>query len=137
MNEVESAADEWMSPERCRQLLSATRVSRVAFVVDGAPRLVVLNHTVDGDDVVFQTSEDTALAQLVGEHASVPAVVETDSASSSAHTGWSIIASGQLSRTTASELGHLPHPWRPEAVGVLLRLHIDEIHGMVVGQPGA
>ena len=137
MNDVQSAADAWMSPERCRQLMSATRVSRVAFVVDGQPHLVVLNHAVDGDDVLFQTSEDTTLARLVPGRGSIPVVAEADSASNSAHMGWSIIASGRLSRTTSADVHHLPHPWRPEAVGVLLRLEIDEIHGLVVGEGGA
>jgi nitroimidazol reductase NimA-like FMN-containing flavoprotein (pyridoxamine 5'-phosphate oxidase superfamily) len=125
--------DTWMTPEHCRELLSATRVARVAFVEDGRPRLVVLNHVVDGDDVVVQTSATTTLARLLAGGGSIPAVVETDSAWSSAQTGWSVVASGRLTRTTPAEVGHLPQPWRPEAVGVLLRLEIDEIHGLAVG----
>lgn len=123
----------WMSPERCRHLLAATRVSRVAFIEDGRPKLVVLNHVVDGDDVLFQTSEDTTLARLTNDGAVIPATVETDSASSAAHVGWSIVASGSLQRTSASSIARTPAPWRRDAVGVLLRLTIDEIHGQLVG----
>jgi nitroimidazol reductase NimA-like FMN-containing flavoprotein (pyridoxamine 5'-phosphate oxidase superfamily) len=131
----QTGTDRWIAPERCRQLLAATRVARLAFVDDGQPRLVVLNHAVDGEDVVFQTSEDTTVARLVGNEGSIPAVVETDSAWSTEQAGWSIVASGRLSRTSAEELGRMPHPWRPEAVGVLLRLSVEEIHGLAVEQP--
>ena len=123
----------WMSPARCRQLLAATRVSRVAFVHDGLPQMVVLNHAVDGEDVVFQTSDQTRLARLTEGDAEIAATIETDSATPAMHAGWSIVASGRLSRTTEAELGAHPSPWRSDAVGVLLRLRIDQIHGQVVG----
>jgi hypothetical protein len=123
----------WMSPARCRQLLGATRVSRVAFVDGGLPQIVVLNHAVDGDDVVFQTSDQTRLARLTDSGTEIAATIETDSATPAMHAGWSIVASGQLCRTTEAALGAHPSPWRSGAVGVLLRLRVDQIHGQVVG----
>ena len=123
----------WMSPARCRHLLAATRVSRVAFVDDGLPQIVVLNHAVDGDDVVFQTSDRTRLARLTADGAEIAATIEADSATPAMHAGWSIVASGRLSRTTDTEIGTHPSPWRTDAVGVLLRLRIEQIHGQVVG----
>jgi nitroimidazol reductase NimA-like FMN-containing flavoprotein (pyridoxamine 5'-phosphate oxidase superfamily) len=126
-------ADTWMPEEQCRHLLSATRVARVAFVDEGLPKIVVLNHVVDGTDVLFQTSEDTTLARLTAGGAVIPATVETDSASIASHAGWSIIAAGRMSRTTEADIHQVPKPWRPEAVGVLLRLEVDEIHGQIVG----
>jgi pyruvate phosphate dikinase-like enzyme/pyridoxamine 5'-phosphate oxidase-like protein len=133
MSSGHDRADTWMPEERCRQLLSATRVARVAFVDNEKPKIVVLNHVVDGDDVLFQTSDDTTLARLTADGAVIRAAIETDSASVSTHAGWSIVASGHLSRTTEGDVSHRPQPWRPEAVGVLLRLRVDEIHGVVVG----
>jgi uncharacterized protein len=123
----------WMGPDRCRSLLASTRVCRLAFVADGRPQIVVLNHSVDGEEVVFQTSPQTRLAGLTADGATVPVTIEVDSASSAMHSGWSIVASGQLSRTTMDDIGHHPSPWRDDAVGVLLRLTVEEIHGQVVG----
>lgn len=131
-NEAGSSAL-WMSPVRCRQLLAATRVSRVAFVQDGLPRLVVLNHMVDGEAVVFQTSEETRLAHLTTDGAEVPVTIEIDSAAASKRTGWSIVASGRLRRTDETESPRHPTPWRSGARGVLLRLEVDDIHGQMVG----
>jgi nitroimidazol reductase NimA-like FMN-containing flavoprotein (pyridoxamine 5'-phosphate oxidase superfamily) len=130
-DDLQAAGD--MSAGHCRELLSATRVSRLAFVEDGRPRVVVLNHVVDNEDLVFQTSPDTTLARLTAGGAVIPATFETGSASGAARAGWSIVASGLLSQTTAADATHRPKPWRREAVGVLLRLEIDEIHGLEVG----
>jgi nitroimidazol reductase NimA-like FMN-containing flavoprotein (pyridoxamine 5'-phosphate oxidase superfamily) len=123
----------WMGPDRCRSLLSSTRVCRLAFVADGRPQIVVLNHSVDGHEVVFQTSPETRLAVLTADGATVPVTIEVDSASSAMHSGWSIVASGQLSRTTPADVGHRPTPWRDDAVGVLLRMTVEQVHGQVVG----
>ena len=123
----------WMGPAHCRNLLASTRVCRLAFVADGRPQIVVLNHAVDGEDVVFQTSPETRLAGLTANGATVTVTIEADSASGAMHKGWSIVASGQLSRTTAPDIGHHPTPWRDDAVGVLLRMTVEQIHGQVVG----
>lgn len=123
----------WMSPARCWQLLAATRVSRVAFIESDRPRIVVLNHVVDGSDILFQTSEATTLARLTANGSAVRATVETDSASGAMHSGWSIVATGRLARITPDEADRLPTPWRRDAVGVLLRLTVEEIHGQLVG----
>jgi nitroimidazol reductase NimA-like FMN-containing flavoprotein (pyridoxamine 5'-phosphate oxidase superfamily) len=123
----------WMGPDRCRSLLSSTRVCRLAFVIEGRPQIVVLNHAVDGEAVVFQTSPGARLAGLTADGATVPVTIEVDSASGAMHSGWSIVASGQLSQTTAADIDHHPSPWRDDAIGILLRMTVEEIHGQVVG----
>jgi hypothetical protein len=123
----------WMGPGGCRNLLASTRVCRLAFVAEGRPQIVVLNHAVDGADVVFQTSPETRLAGLTADGSAVPVTIEVDSASGAMHSGWSIVASGRLSRTTAADVARQPSPWRNDAVGVLLRMTVEQIHGQVVG----
>jgi len=44
-----------IDPRGCRQLLEAASVGRLALVEDGLPAMVVLDHAVDGDDVLFGT----------------------------------------------------------------------------------
>jgi nitroimidazol reductase NimA-like FMN-containing flavoprotein (pyridoxamine 5'-phosphate oxidase superfamily) len=132
-SEETSRVAEWMSPARCRQLLASTRVCRLAFVDAGLPQIVVLNHTLDAADVIFQTSPQTRLARLTDGGADLPVTIEVDSASSSMHSGWSIVAAGRLTRTTSADVEHHPTPWRDDAVGVLLRMTIEQIHGQIVG----
>jgi hypothetical protein len=121
-----------LATDHCRQLLSSVRVARVGFIDEGKPQLVVMNHYVDGADILLQTSEDTRLAVLSRDGAVLDAVIEADSVQASGRTGWSVVASGTLARDTSSAIGRMPIPWRPNAVGVLLRLTVDVITGRQV-----
>jgi uncharacterized protein len=122
-----------LTAEHCWQLLASSRVARVAFVEDGLPQLAVMNHLPQGHDLLFQTNEDSRLAARTDNATAVPVAVEVDSASAAGRTGWSVIATGTLSRTTAVAGEGIPVPWRPEAVGVLLRMTVDQIDGRHVG----
>jgi hypothetical protein len=118
-----------IGPEHSWHLLASTRVARVAFVDDGRPQLVVMNHIPDGRDLLFQTNEDSRLAQLTAARRSLPAAIEVDSVSADTRSGWSVVASGVLSRTSPEGKADLPTTWRAAAVGVLLQLKIDSIAG--------
>jgi uncharacterized protein len=123
----------------CRRLLASVRFGRVAVVDGERPVIVVLNHAVDGDDVLFRTCEDSRLARLT-RYGEVPAVFEVDTAFPVEHSGWSVIATGGLLRE-----GH-PARWsrarakiRTWAVGerdVVLRLRITELTGRRIGPGG-
>ncbi len=113
--------------------LAATRITRVAFVEEGHPRLIVLNHLPSGDRILFQTSEGTALGRLSAAQPEVAVVMEVDSASDSSHFGWSVVASGTVRRIDPAPQRALPQPWRDNASGVVLSLEIDEISGRTAG----
>jgi hypothetical protein len=121
--------------EHSWHLLASTRVARIAFIDNDLPQLVVMNHVPDGHDLLFQTNEDSRLAQLTASGASLPAVVEVDSVSTDTKSGWSVVAAGAISRTSAAGLDDLPIPWRAEAVGVFLRMSTDHVTGRHVAGP--
>jgi hypothetical protein len=124
--------DVWLSTDSCRHLLASVRVARVAFVDEGKPQLVVMNHYVDGVDVLLQTAEVTRLADLTRDGATIDVVLEADSVQASGRSGWSVVASGTMARDSSSAVARMPIPWRPNAVGVLLRITVDAIHGRQV-----
>jgi nitroimidazol reductase NimA-like FMN-containing flavoprotein (pyridoxamine 5'-phosphate oxidase superfamily) len=122
--------DQSVSTDGCRQLLASSRVARLAFVDGGRPEIVVLNYVLDGSDIMLQTSDDTRLAARTASPGSAVRVqVEVDSVSASGRSGWSVIASGSLSRAGATRAQGLPTPWRHDATGVALRIRVDEITG--------
>ncbi|KQX66273.1 hypothetical protein ASD06_07945 [Angustibacter sp. Root456] len=121
-----------MDAEHCRYLLASVRVARVAFVDGGRPRIVVMNHRTDGDDVLLRTDVDARLAALTEGGASVPVELEVDSVSSAGRSGWSVIASGSLERDDDAPESHLPLPWRSGATDVVLRLRVEQIRGLQV-----
>ncbi len=129
----ERAVESALTEEHCWQLLASSRVARVAFVEDGLPQLVVLNYRPEGRDLLFQTNEQSRLAARTAGGDALAVAAEVDSSSVSERSGWSVIASGSLSRTTADDIERAPVPWRPEAVGVLLRMRVTRIDGRHVG----
>jgi Pyridoxamine 5'-phosphate oxidase len=122
-----------LTPEHCRQLIGAVRVARLGFIDEGLPQMVVLNHLPQGEDVLFQTGEDTRLGALTRDGGEVAAVFEVDSVSASGRTGWSVIGSGLMARDLTHAVATMPVPWRPKATGVLLRLKVTSLTGRQVG----
>lgn len=120
----------------CARLLSAMEVGRLAVVVDGHPRIVVLNYVMDGDDIQFRTHENTRIAALTADGA-VRAEFEVDGGIRLAAAGWSVIAGGMLGReadpTRAEAARQHLTPWARGERDVVLRLHVDALTGREVG----
>lgn len=129
-----SESDVSMEAERCWHLLASVRVSRVAFIDGGRPRIVVMNHRVDGADVLLRTDADARLAGLTASAHAVPVALEVDSVSSAGRSGWSVIATGQVVHDEGPPDSHLPQPWRSGATDVVLRMRVEEIHGLQVNK---
>lgn len=56
-----------LPPERCHLLVEAVRIGRLAYVEEGQPSIVVLNHAWDGPDLVFRTSPEARITQLTDD----------------------------------------------------------------------
>lgn len=119
------------------RLLAATDVGRMAVVVDGRPCIVVLNHLLDGEHVLFRTRADAMLAGLTDDGHAVHAVYEVDSAFSPGRSGWSVIASGTLHReadpTRVARARDSIEAWAHGERDTVLRLDVDELTGRRVG----
>jgi uncharacterized protein len=121
----------------CYRLLAAVDVGRLAVVIDDHPRLVVLNYVLDEHALLFRTRADATLARVTGEGLALRAEFEVDSAFAPARSGWSVIASGVLSRepdgrrqATARER---ISPWAQGERDVVLRLDVAGVTGRRVG----
>jgi len=121
----------------CLRLLSAVDVGRLALVVDGRPRIVVLNFHLDGERVLFRTREDASIARLTAEGAAIDVEFEVDSAFPVAESGWSVIATGTLTRESdeariaAARTG--VRAWAQGVRDVVLRMDIAQLTGRRVG----
>jgi uncharacterized protein len=120
-----------------RQLLAAVSFGRLAVVDGGQPVIVVLNHALNGEDIVFRTREDSRIAQLTGDGRTVPAVFEVDSAYPSQHSGWSVIARGGLVRENDPERRRKVRSqitsWAEGERDTILCLRVQELTGNRVG----
>jgi uncharacterized protein len=121
----------------CARLLAAAETGRLAVVVDGRPRIVVLNHRPDGADLQFRTAPTALIAQLTTD-GGVPAEFEVDGALRVATSGWSVIARGTLGRETdperAAEARRHLRAWAGGERDVVLRLAVEELTGRRVGR---
>ena len=129
---------ETLDEAACGRLLAATEFGRLAVVDAGRPRIVVLNHVVDGRVVLFRTREDSLLAQLTADGAALQAAFEVDSAFPAGHTGWSVIAAGRLHRESdgrrIARARETIVAWAEGERDLVLRLEIEELTGRRAGE---
>jgi len=139
--ETAEPVDEYLvdlDPDACRRLMAAVEFGRLAFVVQGRPHLVVLNYVTVGDDVLFRTREDAELARLTDVNATVHAVLEADDAFPVGRSGWSVIATGLLSRESDPQRVTLAREaitaWAEGERDTVLRLTVESLTGRQVGR---
>lgn len=92
MSDVDGAASlEPLGWSECLELMALVKVGRLALIVHGRPEILPVNYVLDGDSVLFRTSESSVLNE-----ASMAAVAfEVDHIDDSARSGWSVMIHGQ------------------------------------------
>jgi nitroimidazol reductase NimA-like FMN-containing flavoprotein (pyridoxamine 5'-phosphate oxidase superfamily) len=125
-----------IDPAECAVLLAATQFGRIAVVESGRPVIVVLNHLFLRGNVVFRVAADSWLAKLIDD-AAIRAAYEVDSAFPVGHSGWSVIATGLLSRESDRLVIDAAReqitPWAGGRREVVLRLQIEGLTGRRAG----
>lgn len=82
-----------LDADTCWRLLRRERIGRIAFVRDGRPWLVPVNHLVDEGTIAVRTDASSALGAL-DDGAEV--VFEVDDSDPQAKTGWSVVVHGRV-----------------------------------------
>jgi uncharacterized protein len=128
-----------LSPDECRELLSAGLVGRVALCTPVGPHIVPVNYTVVDDCIVLRTSPYSVL----GSHArGTMLALELDQFDYERQRGWSVVASGRAEAvTSAEELSHIksvwePHAWAAGQRNLYLRVRWTELTGRRLGLGG-
>jgi nitroimidazol reductase NimA-like FMN-containing flavoprotein (pyridoxamine 5'-phosphate oxidase superfamily) len=86
----ENVSLEPLSRSECLDRLSSASIGRVAVVVDGAPHMFLVNYVLDGETVVFCTTEECLRA-----HAGLTEVgFEVDDLDATRRLGWSVCVEG-------------------------------------------
>lgn len=86
--------------EECLKLLAAARLGRVAFISQGDPVILPVNHGMDGEDIIFRTSTGTKL--LAADTEQVVAF-EVDGYDADRRAGWSVMVRGVASTVEDAE----------------------------------
>jgi uncharacterized protein len=80
-----------LTRDECYDRLRAARVGRIAFVSQGDPVILPVNHAIDGESVVFRTAPGSKL--LAGD-SKVRVAFEVDGFDADRRTGWSVLVRG-------------------------------------------
>lgn len=85
----------------CLELLASQPVGRLAFVRDGRPQLLPVNHVVDGWTIAFRT---TYGPKLVAAAAEAPVAFEADHYDPQTRTAWSVVVHGRAESVLDGEV---------------------------------
>src|SRR4051794_3348426 len=88
---VDRSGLEMMPLEECLYHLRTARMGRLAFVWDGYPIILPVNHGMQRDSVVFRTNVGSKLAAADNE---MPVAFEVDAFDADRRAGWSVIVRG-------------------------------------------
>lgn len=89
-----------LSSDDCWDLLRMKELGRLAYIIDGAPAIVPINYVVDGDQLVFRTTDGTKLHNLLAD----PRVAfEVDEVDDNEETGSSVVLRGEAHVLSADE----------------------------------
>ncbi len=74
----------------CWQLLATAEFGRLGLVVEDRPEVLPVNYILDGETLLFRTTEGTVLAQAAFK----VVALEVDRVEGATHEGWSVLAQG-------------------------------------------
>jgi nitroimidazol reductase NimA-like FMN-containing flavoprotein (pyridoxamine 5'-phosphate oxidase superfamily) len=133
--DTELATLEMLSEAECLAYLRATRVGRVAVVINGQPAICPVNYVMDGEVIVLRTNWSMLTTTCLASVA-----LQIDGVDAGGRRGWSVMAQGVGHDVThaldrASE--HLQTvtvaPWLPGPRPRVLRLVPETITGQRFG----
>jgi len=86
--------------QECLDRLASARIGRLAFVSQGDPVILPVNHGMDGEDIIFRTSSGT---KLLAADAEQVVAFEVDGFDADRRSGWSVMVRGVASSVEDTE----------------------------------
>jgi transcriptional regulator with XRE-family HTH domain len=121
-----------LTAAQCRELIAAGGVGRFLFVQEGrGPVAIPVNFKMDGDDVIFRTSGDSAVAEGIRQH---PVSFDVDHLDEALGEGWSVLLTGRAGFVTdAAETTRVQalgiEPWAGGDRAAYVRLSPSQVTG--------
>jgi hypothetical protein len=126
---------EQLSIARCRQYLQATSVGRVGWSGENGPLILPVAYVLQGDAIVFRTSETGPLAELAEPQ---PVAFEIDAFDPSRRDAWSVSVVGRSERAApvsgAPEPEPDPVPWVTGDRQLRLAITMDRVTGRLLSR---
>jgi hypothetical protein len=121
-----------LDPDTAMTLLAGESVGRLAFCLQGAPHIELVNFVaVDGDPVFRIGVGAKSMALGRGE----PFALQCDRLNPGTRTGWTVTVTGPVRSLRPNEIDSLPafpEPWAPGERPRVVRLSVRQIFGRVL-----
>ena len=120
-----------LSRPECLRLLATAHIGRIGLSMGALPVVLPVNFVLDGESVVFRTSEGAKQQAAVSN---TVVAFEVDHVNPLYHSGWSVLVTGVAKLVTdrleLARLAQLPlQPWMPGEQGNYVRISADRISG--------
>jgi transcriptional regulator with XRE-family HTH domain len=121
-----------LTASQCRDLIAAGGIGRFLFIQEGrGPVAIPVNFKMDGDDVIFRTSGNTAVAEGIRQQ---PVSFDVDHLDDALGEGWSVLLTGKAGVITgAAETRRVEaldiKPWAGRDREVYVRLSPSQVTG--------
>ncbi len=125
-----------LSLEECLALIDASPVGRLAFVTDGSPLVLPINHVRLGTRIGFRSADG---AKLDAATAGGEVAFEVDGWDADASTGWSVVVVGRATLATDIEVEHYRStnltPWAQQVPrDHWITIHSSRVSGRWTGE---
>ena len=80
-----------LSREECKVLLAGAAIGRVILTAHALPTALPVSYVLDGDDIIFRTSEG---AKFAAAHVGTVVAFEVDDFEPALRIGWSVVVTG-------------------------------------------
>ncbi len=122
---------EELDSTECRRLLTSTSIGRLSYQTERGPRIVPVNYALSGESIVIRTAPRTEIARTAPGQT---VAFEIDQFDEFLHTGWSVLAVGELNAVSSESLrmlapGQTPEPWAEGPRSAFLQLGVSELTG--------
>lgn len=122
-----------LGTDECWKRLSAAPVARIAYVAQGRPHVVPVNHAVQEHTIYVRTMSGLQLTNTLADLGAKVAV-EADGLDHDSRLGWSVLADGAmypvLDRAVTLELAKAARQsWSLADPGTWLSVRVDRISG--------
>src|SRR3954452_3314920 len=121
-----------LEPGTALDLMSRESVGRLAFCLQGAPHIEVVNFVLVEGDPVFRIGVG---AKLMAVGRGGPFALQCDRINPNTRTGWTVTVSGPARTLRPAEVAALPaqpDPWAPGERSRVIRMTVRQVFGRVL-----
>lgn len=119
------------------RLLGSVPLGRIVFTLHAMPAIRLVNHLLDGEDIVIRTHSGAAVVSAAGAAQGVVVAYEADAVDPGDHHGWSVVVTGTAHLLTdpgqVARWQSALSPWVTGEMDQVIRIQSEIVTGYRLG----